>query len=209
MSALSNEIRKWGTFTIRFRESAIKYCRIFLVLFVLITVFSTSVFAGTDGMISLMLGGKRLSKDDWGDASSQTDISGTFALGGDTWPFLFVVDRFIGVSDDAFFPVHVEITDEISLGLRHVWKVGIEKRMCPFASAGVTRITGGSYNIVADQEDSAIGFYLDGGLFVEVFKHFHLIISTRYSWAKADGGMLNDDISLGGIFINGGAGIHW
>jgi hypothetical protein len=172
-----------------------------LVLFLAVLFSATENRAASSVLVAL--GEKYLDDDDWPDADEQGEIGLIMSFGQREWPVLVAVDLLFSLDEVDVGPGVAaldEWTAEIDLGVRKDWPRG---RMRPFIGGGLG-IIGGSRElfafpgVVASNDDSAPGLWIDGGVVWRLGKRFELGFEGRFSSAEIE---LEEDVEAGGAHL--------
>jgi hypothetical protein len=162
------------------------------------------------GNVNLTLGGKYLDSDDWEPVENQGELGVSLDFRERSWPVNLLV-QFLGSSaDDTLHGVDVKgETSEFRLGVRKIFEP--DGTIRPFVSAGVasvwakTRGEAGGYSVSDD--DSALGVFIDGGLYFTINRVFNLGVEVGYSAAQVD--FMGEDGEAGGTHAGLLVGYHW
>jgi opacity protein-like surface antigen len=175
------------------------------------------------GEVNLLLGQKNLSDDNLDDLESETglDLATQFeygitsSFGNVDWPVAIAVDLLLANSDDSYtydgdgylyrYTVDVDTT-ELNLGVRKYWKNN--EKWQPYVGGGLAwvkaelKISYYEEFLVTKQEtfsasesvdDSAIGYWLNGGVMWRFHDKMSLGLDLRYTDAEVEFDVSNLD----------------
>lgn len=177
------------------RTLAILMLSVFAVCFTSGFLYAADGFTGN---INLLLGSKTLEEDDWEPLDSQAEFGVDFDFGMQTWPIHIDV-AYLSSSDDQDFsgydPEFGDITGnleatttELRLGAKYIWDSWSTMRL--YAAGGLSNIKGefevSAYGVSISEDDSAIGFYVTGGIYWTLAEHFNLGAELGYSKATIE-----------------------
>jgi opacity protein-like surface antigen len=162
------------------------------------------------GNLNLLLGQKSMDGD-WDPVDDQGEIGVLFDYRERNWPISLAVE-ILGSSDDkSYSNGDVEgSTTEICIGVKKIWDIR-NFPLKPFVGGGVAYINAeidDNYPAVSySDDDSAIGFWLEGGFYATLSQHFNLGLILRISRAEVT--LFGDDMEAGGDHIGLILGYHW
>lgn len=188
-----------------------------IVLFVALAVFAqTPAKAGNwDVDVNFLLGVKYLNSD-WDTPAEDFSTMGTFGVNTSwapkEWPVRIAADFIVNADVAPTFGLGYgvggdrgAITSEWAFGVRKIWKPNSVR---PYVGGGLNvtyaylETNGGGNN--ASTDGSAVGEWVDGGVFWRLGSHFDIGVDLRYSWArpelggrKIEAGGLNTCLTLG------------
>jgi len=157
------------------------------------------------GNVNAFIGTKSLDADYWAPVESQAAAGVEADFGADDSPLRFAVNLISSAATDnySFMEVTGE-TLELQLGAKGFFGDG---PVHPFVGGGLTIATGyfsGSYYTTVDDNDTALGLWLSGGVLFNT-GHFNLGLELGYSKAdielfgiKGDAGGTRFGILIGG-----------
>jgi opacity protein-like surface antigen len=165
------------------------------------------------GNINFFLGGKTLKSSDWAPVEDHGQGGILVDFKKDTWPVSIAIDLLSSYTDEVVWdgvPFKVEAeTMEINIGVRKIWDHFSIIR--PYVGGGVAYInaelTGASWNWIASQDDSALGIWLNGGVYWTLARAFNIGLDFRYS--KAEVTLFGNDVAAGGRHAGLLLGYHW
>lgn len=146
-----------------------------LVLLALLVAVGGSAFAA-DGSVNFILGQRNLSDDFWsiGDLDTQTAFGVNADFGGDKWPVHIAVGLNLSAKSGTLFDAAIA---DLSLGA--VWVPRKGKLIRPYLGVGVSSV-GAAIDIVDDDDvDQSFGYYINGGVYFQLFNHFNVGIDVR------------------------------
>lgn len=159
------------------------------------------------GNFNLFVGQKSLDEDDWAPVEDQLEVGVEVDFRQKAWPVNIAVD-FLYSSDEADLFPGIEAegkTWELDLGVRKIWdNFGI---VHPFIGGGLAIVNGEVEVMGFSDDDTGLGFWLDGGVKFAVTPNFNVGLEIRYS--KADVTIAGVDADAGGWHIGGLVGYHW
>ncbi len=180
---------------------------------------ATAARAQWVGDVDLILGQKQLSKDDWQPTETQGEFGIVASFAPKSWPVRIAVSGFqsskSGTIYDVLPGINVGIegkTTEIGVGVYKIWEV---KTMRPYVGAGAVSIEakaeGEAFGERASVSGSAVGPWIDAGVFWRLGRHFDLGVALRYSNAKVDLDVNGETtgISAGGFHYGILLGFGW
>lgn len=162
------------------------------------------------GNVNLTLGGKYLESGDWDPVENQTELGVSFDFRERSWPVNLLVQYLGSSADETLHGVDVKgQTSEFRLGIRKIFEPDAVIR--PFVGAGVasvwakTRGEAGGFSVSDD--DSALGIFVDGGVYFTLNRAFNLGAEVGYSTAQVD--FMGEDSEAGGAHAGLLLGYHW
>ena len=211
---------------------------IFVLLLSLTFFFSTQSYAVGDwtGNANFSIGNKVLDKDDWAvdeegfklELDTQREVALNVDFGEKTWP-IHIVIAYLGSSADDSMSEDVDIdgyaytgkltfkgsTGELRLGINKIWEPTSTIR--PYIGGGFAmisaeaKITASIAGVSASEsdDDQAVGFYVNGGIYWTLAEHYNLGIDVGYSKAKVTFDKLYTDVEAGGAHYGVFLGYHW
>jgi hypothetical protein len=176
----------------------------------LILLLPTSALAG--GEINFFFGQKDLDEE-WEPLDSQQAIGFELTF-GEQWPVAVAID-FLKSDDDgryAFeygmndYNVKIEAeTQEIDAGVRYLFRK--DKKVVPYIGGGLAYIDGELTVEGISRSDSAVGFWLAGGVNFRIGKVFNLGVDLRSS--SADVEVEGFEVDAGGLAYGVLLGFRW
>ena len=181
---------------------------------------SSARAADATGQVNFFLGQKSLDSKDWEPVDRQAEFGAVMSFGRKDWP-VFIAADVMGSADDATMqdPVlgSVDVTGatlELDFGVRKVFG---KQRTHPYVAGGIGAISATaelkSGGVKVDADDSALGFWLDGGVFWTLGTRFNIGLDVRWSEAKIDldfgNGVVAKDIDAGGLQYGLLLGFGW
>jgi len=176
--------------------------------------------AAADGQVNFFLGQKALDSGDWDPVDEQAEIGAVMSFGQDAWPIHIAVDVLFSGDDGTLQdPLlgSIDVTGstfEVGAGVRKIWG---KKGMHPYVGGGIA-IIGAKAELDspfgnADADDSAVGPWIDGGIFWRLGTRFNIGFDVRWSEAEVDldfgGGLVTNDIDAGGLHAGLLLGFGW
>lgn len=177
----------------------------------LLLLAAVPAFAAT-GNVNLFLGQKSLDSSDWNAPyDDQGEFGVLFDFRGESWPLSIAVDLLGSARtvDYGWFD-RIASTTELDFGVRKNFDFPGSSAH-PFIGGGLAIVTArledtsglGTFYV----DDSALGVWLNGGIYWTLGEHFNLGLQARYSQA---------DVTLAGVSVNAGGthagimlGYHW
>jgi len=199
------------------------YCLIVAVCIILLSPLASA--NDWTGHVGGFLGAKLLDKDDWEPAENNLEFGVISDFGKADWPVNIAVDILHSTgdgSDPAFGDMEFSsMTTEICLGVRKYWVPQENASLFrPYVGGGAAMIFAEakaestdyfdgmpSMSITIKDDDSAIGFWVNGGVLFALSPAFDLGVDLRYSRATVT--LLDEDGQAGGFHIGGRAGLQW
>lgn len=154
--------------------------------------------ARADGNANFMLGMKQLDEDDWAPVEDQALLGAEVDFGAKEWPVHLAIDYMVSVGVEDLIPGDVTgMTAELDVGVRKVWEKGGAR---PYLGGGIGVITG-SLEVdtgfgTVDDDDTALGIWIGGGIFWRLGSRFNIGLSARYSQASVD--LFGVEVEAGG-----------
>ncbi len=159
----------------------------------LVMLIAINIQAFDDMNINLFLGQKSLDKDDWEPVDQHPEYGIHFDFKEENWPVNMVVGLLYSHKADntriSGFDARVKSTTmEFDVGIKKIFAVN--ENVNAFVGGGlllvnaeaVTQITGLNYNDSAD--DSALGAWINTGIYWMFDNNINLGVQARYSKAK-------------------------
>lgn len=170
------------------------------------------------GNVSLALGNKQLDNDDWGDDGDSHFLAGVaLDFAPERWPVNVVIDFYRSSTDDEDEFSSVEVgTNEIAIGVRKYFSSDVVQ---PHIGGGLSFLTAdwevqtsifGGTTTFDDTSETAVGFWLGGGVNFIIAEHFLLGAQLRYGMADVEFDEEEfDEVDAGGLSFMGNIGFHW
>jgi opacity protein-like surface antigen len=172
--------------------------KIILVIALLLSAtffVSNQSYAQSDwtGNINFVMGSKSLDEDDWKPLEAQAEFGVNFDFGSKSWPIRFDIG-YLKSSDevdiyDSFYDITLNSeasTSELRLGVKKIWEPTLTMR--PYVSGGLAMINAkiktSALGFSDSEDDSAVGLYVNGGIYWTVASSFNLGFELGYSKAK-------------------------
>lgn len=186
-------------------------CCLFVFLISIITIagFKTSAYGQSDwtGNVNFFLGAKAL-EDEWEPTEEQTEFGVEIDFRQKDWPVNIAID-ISGASGEGSIGIfdYESRTSELNIGVRKIWDKSPQVR--PFIGGGISFISGEFEwsSLGTSEDDSAMGFWVGGGVYWALTEHFNLGLELKVSSAE---------ITLAGLDVNAGGGhfglligYHW
>ncbi len=184
-------------------------CCIFVFLISIITIAGSgiSAFGQSDwtGNVNFFLGAKAL-EDEWDPAEEQTEFGIEVDFRQQSWPVSIAIDLLVAAGEDDFFGANIESrTSELNIGVRKIWDKSPQVR--PFIGGGVSFISGEFKAFGFSEDDSAMGFWIGGGVYWTLSQHFNLGLELKASSAEIT--LFDVDANAGGGHFGLLIGYHW
>lgn len=180
-----------------------------LLAFLLLVSLASSAVAenATMGNVNLMFGSKSLNSNEW---PVPFDSQGEFGILIDVqpigWPVSLAVDLLGSAEEVAGL---VESTSELDFGVRMVFDLG-GTTLHPYVGGGLgligARVEDTWFGNV--EEDSTLGTWISGGIFVTLGEHFNLGLELRHSSGVVNLPTLGQR-DAGGDHVGLLLGYHW
>jgi len=170
--------------------------RIVVVALLVSTVIASPTVAS--GNVNFFLGQKMLEEGDWEPIENQGEFGAQITVGKEQWPVQIAIDVLGSSKEDEVFGIDVRGgTVEVDFGVRKIFG---KNDVHPFVGGGIASIFGVAegelFGFSVDDDDSAAGFWVDGGVFWRLGKRFNIGLDVRYS--KAEIKLFNVDVNAGG-----------
>jgi len=185
-------------------------CCIFFFFISIITIAGSEISAlgqsDWTGNVNFFLGAKALDEDEWEPVEEQTEFGVEIDFRQQNWPVSIAIDILGAADDNTFAGFDVESkTSELNIGVRKIWDKSPIVR--PFIGGGVSFITGEFEAFGVSEDDSAIGFWLGGGVYWTLSEHFNLGMELKVSSAEVT--LFGVDANAGGGHFGLLIGYHW
>jgi hypothetical protein len=175
----------------------------------------TASAASAGPQVNFFLGQKALDGD-WNPIDRQAELGAVMTFGREAWPVQIAADVLVA-GEDGTLPGAVDVkgaTYELASGVRKIWG---KKAFHPFAGAGVA-IVGAKVELEsaagsADDTDTSVGPWIDGGVFWRLGMRFNLGVNVRWSHADVDldfgPGIPSPEMDAGGLHYGLLLGFGW
>lgn len=189
----------------------------FIIIIAMVLFFAVDSFAadqGWTGNVNFTLGAKSLDEDDWEPIEDQGEIGIHLDLRTTNWPVSIYLAFLASYGDDTTridgFRADVEgRTSEFRFGVRKIWEPTTNMR--PYFGGGLALVTAeievSAFGEKLDDSDSALGFWLGGGIYWTLGEHFN--IGLDIAWSKAEVTLFDTDGEAGGGHAGLLLGYHW
>ncbi len=182
---------------------------VFLISIITIAGSEMSAFGQSDwtGNVNFFLGAKAL-EDEWEPAEDQVEFGVEIDFRQQSWPVSIAIDLLVAAGEDDFLGINVESrTSELNIGVRKIWDKSPQVR--PFIGGGISFISGEFEwkTIGISEDDSAMGFWLGGGVYWALSEHFNLGLELKSSYAEIN--LFGLDGNAGGGHFGLLIGYHW
>lgn len=178
-----------------------------LALFLCLSLLSSVAAAqnATTGNVNLFLGGKTLSEADWGIWNEQGEFGVLIDVQTAGMPVSFAIDL-LGSAEERYGLL--VSTSELDFGLRMIFDVD-GTTLHPYVGGGLGFMGGRIEDtwFGGEDEDTSMGLWLNGGVYVTLGEHFNLGLDLRYSSAEVT--LLNTPVEIGGNHAGLLLGYHW
>lgn len=184
-------------------------CCIFVFLISIITIAGSqnSAFGQSDwtGNVNFFLGAKAL-EDEWEPAEEQTEFGIEVDFRQKSWPVNIAIDLLGAAGEGDLGGIDFESkTSELNIGVRKIWDKTPHVR--PFIGGGISFITGEFEGLSLSEDDSAVGFWIGGGVYWTLGEHFNLGLELKFSSAEIT--IFDVDVNAGGGHFGLLIGYHW
>jgi hypothetical protein len=171
---------------------------VFLMLAVAAAVSAFPAVAETN--INFFLGQKMLD-DDADPVEDQGEFGVLTTFGNPDWPVQLAADLLVSAdSEDEFGIETTVVTSELAFGARKIWEKG---KVRPFVAGGIAIVSGMLEVEIAgldvDDDESALGTWVEGGVFWRLGQKFNIGFEVRASWAEID--LFGADFEAGGEHV--------
>jgi hypothetical protein len=182
-------------------------------------LLASALWAGSamaEGTIALFLGQKSLDDEEfahnptspdpggWSPVEDMPEIGIHLSVGRSEWPVKMAVDLLYAYNSDTddIGKKREGSTVELGLGVRKFWSVWGD-RFRPFVGGGAAPIKieqkASAGGITRDDDQLALGPWVDGGFLWTVHKKFSLGLDLRYSTAKSE--IRGTEVNAGGSHV--------
>jgi opacity protein-like surface antigen len=177
-----------------------------------LSILASPVFSseGVTGNVNFNFVSKALVENDWAPVDAQTGVGLDADLKKKGWPFsvAFGYQTTDASDTDPFSGIDLKgKTTELSLGAK--WIGDKTPVFRPFVGGGLCQVKGEfeAPGFGVSDSDTAIGYWLSGGLYWTLANHFNLGINARYS--KANISLFGVDVDAGGVSMGLLLGYHY
>jgi opacity protein-like surface antigen len=127
-----------------------------------------------------------------------------------TWPVNIAIDFLYSFGEDDLLGINLEgETFEINFGVRKIWDQ--DPLVRPFIGGGISligaKLEGSAFGGSVSDDDTAVGFWIDGGVYWALTESFNLGLELGFS--KAEVTLFNVDGEAGGIHLGALMGYHF
>jgi hypothetical protein len=168
------------------------------------------------GNVNAFLGSKALDEDDWKPAEDHSEFGILVDFRKKEWPVSIAIDFFHSEGDgsayDPFSGLFIDMdgeTTELNAGIRKIWEQHANIR--PYIGGGVAlisaEVSGSSMGFTISDDDNAVGFWINGGVYWTIGTSFNIGLDLRYS--KAEVTVVGVDAEAGGGHAGLLLGYHW
>jgi opacity protein-like surface antigen len=176
----------------------------------LLSIPSSAICDSWTGNINAFLGTKQLDKDDWEPLEEQSEFGVMVDFKKTNWPVSIAIDFLTSSDETTISGITIEgKTSEFAFGVRKIFATSGNFR--PFIGGGLANISaelsGKSGWASVSDDDSAMGFWLCGGIYWTFAESFNLGLQLRYSDAEVT--LYNIDGEAGGTHTGLLLGYHW
>jgi opacity protein-like surface antigen len=183
--------------------------KIILVLFLTLFVINAHAEEFT-GNVNFLLGQKSLKSEDWEPLEDQLAFAVLVDFKQDHWPVSIALDFLGSYDEQTIASIKFEgMTSEFDAGVRKIWEFS-EGQIKPYIGGGIAfvnaEIKATDFVTVSD-DDNAVGYWLNGGIYWTLNQHFNLGFDLRYSDAKVT--LVGFDVEAGGTTAGIFIGYHW
>jgi len=179
-----------------------------LSLFLLVAILLLPVVAhASTGAVHVFVGQKFLGEDEWEPVEHQLEVGIDAAMGGDSWP-IWINFGILAASADDEIGGGDQLegsTMELYAGINKTWT---GNQFHPYVSGGFAFVNSDvevrdvNDDIVAEDDDSGPGLYVQGGGYWRVGSSLNLGGMLRYS-------VFGDDFEGGGVHLGVTIGWGW
>jgi hypothetical protein len=168
------------------------------------------------GNVNAFLGAKALDEDDWEPAEEHGQFGILVDFKKKDWPVSIAIDLLSSEGDGAVFEPNSGLfidlegeTTELNAGVRKIWDQHAIVR--PYIGGGLAFIsadaTGSAAGFTLSDDDSAVGFWINGGVYWTLNTSFNIGLDLRYSQAEVT--LIDTDVNAGGGHAGLILGYHW
>jgi len=168
---------------------------------------------GWSGNIGVMIGQVQLKDKDWGDQDEHGAIGLISDFGSSSVPFRLAIDLIGSGDEDDMSGRKDEVYSAAAhIGIRKVFDDSVFA-FKPYVGAGVALINAEMRSkdkqtgLSRVEDDSATGFWVGIGSYVELSDHFQVGLDLRYS--EADVTLFDSERQAGGLQTSVTGGYHW
>jgi len=197
------------------------------ILFILFFVMSLPVWAmETTGNINFIAAKKTLADDFFDPISKHDELGVSFDIKEKNWPVSIAIETFgssekktieVSPQGEAFFYTITLKTAEFCFGLKKNIEIQ-DFPLKPFFGAGLAYVLNevkGEYFLNINDhsvfsfsdDDSVLGFWMSGGIYVTLFDRINAGVIARMSWAEVN--QFNHKNEVGGEHYGIFIGYHW
>ena len=164
------------------------------------------------GNISGYIGQKSLDDKDWDKLDRQESLGMIFDFKKQSWPVSIVLDVFVSGDEDKDGGIKTEGgTLETDIGVRKIFELS-GSSIRPYIGGGIAIIgatvensSGGS--ITSEDDDTATGAWIGGGMYYAATESLNIGLDLRYSEAEVT--LFDEDREAGGFRTGVTVGYHW
>lgn len=177
----------------------------------ILTLFVFNAYADdSTGNVNFFLGQKSLKSDDWSPVENQAAFAVLVDFKQSSWPVSIAIDILGSYQDSTVSGIYFEgSTAELDLGVRKIWEAS-GTSMRPYVGGGIAFINAeakGTFFYTVSDNDTGVGFWLNGGIYWALTQHFNLGMDLRYSQAEVT--LFNVNVEAGGTSVGLILGYHW
>jgi len=162
------------------------------------------------GNVNFLLGQKSLKSEDWEPLEDQLAFAIMVDFKQDHWPVSIALDLLGSYDEETILGVKFEgMTSEFDAGVRKIWELS-EGQIKPYIGGGLAFVSAEIKAIdflTVSDDDNAVGYWLNGGIYWTLNQHFNLGFDLRYSDAGVT--LAGIDVEAGGTTAGIFLGYHW
>ena len=190
------------------------FCGIIIGAMVILPVVSQA--QDWTGNVNAFLGAKALDEDDWKPAEDHDEFGILVDFKKKEWPVSIAIDLLHSEGDgsayEPFSGLYIDMdgeTTELNVGVRKIWDQHAYVR--PYVGGGLAFISadvsGSSLGVIITDDDNAVGFWINGGVYWTLGTSFNIGLDLRYSQAEVS--VFGVDAEAGGGHAGLLLGYHW
>lgn len=185
-----------------------KYFVFAAAVFMLVSI-GAKAYASDDewtGNANWFIGIKALDETEWSPTEAQAELGLEFDFRKRSWPVNIAVDYMRGKGDGVALGIYFESeTSELNLGIRKIFDTIPYTRF--FLGGGLAMINGKFSGLGLSDDDTALGTWLNGGVYWTIAEHLNLGLELKFSSASVN--IFGVDANAGGTHFGFLAGYHW
>ena len=183
--------------------------KIIITIMLALFAFNAQALQWT-GNVNFYLGKKSVDSEDWAPVDDPVAFGVMVDFKESSWPVSIALDVMASYDEMTESGIKFEgTTSEFNAGVRKIWQPG-GSMVRPYIGGGLAIIgaefKGTGFNTVSD-DDTAMGIWLNGGIYWTLGRSFNIGLDLRYSQAEVT--LFGVDGEAGGGFAGLLLGYHW